>query len=163
MVRESTSQLASVSPCYLTSDVKRPFLREARSPNRTEHTRYGENTSCIEVRSARGTLVVLDCRTGAHSLGQHPMSTSAKGLRGHILNQSSLCAVLRPLLCRQSLGEIRPTDTGRSVLLDVSNGSMAAGLRKDAATNCTRWLLPGLIHCCGMKAGGVAHNPTEQE
>jgi hypothetical protein len=92
----NTSQLASVSPCYSTSDVKRPFLREARSPNRTEHTRYGENTSCIEVRSVRGTLVVLDCGTGAHSLGQHPMSTSAKGLRGHILNQSSLCAVLRP-------------------------------------------------------------------
>ena len=164
MVRKSTSQLASVSPCYLTSDVKRPFLREARSPNRTEHTRYGENTSCIEVRSARGTLVVLDCGTGAHSLGQHPMSTSAKGLRGHILNQSSLCAVLRPAFCaRQSLEEIRPTDTRWSVLLDVSNGSMAAGPRKDAATNCIRWFLSGLIHCCGMKAGSVTHNPTEQE
>ena len=59
--------------------------------------------------------------------------------------------------------EIRPTDTGWSVLLDVSNGSMAAGLRKDAATNCIRWFLSGLIHCCGMKAGSVTHNPTEQE
>ena len=47
--------------------------------------RYGGNTSCIEVRSARGTLVIIDCGTGAHPLGQHLLSTSAKGLRGHIL------------------------------------------------------------------------------
>jgi phosphoribosyl 1,2-cyclic phosphodiesterase/CheY-like chemotaxis protein len=47
--------------------------------------RYGGNTSCIEVRSARGTLVVVDCGTGGHSLGQKLMSGGAKGLRGHIL------------------------------------------------------------------------------
>jgi phosphoribosyl 1,2-cyclic phosphodiesterase/CheY-like chemotaxis protein len=47
--------------------------------------RYGGNTSCIEVRSARGTLVVLDCGTGAHSLGQNLISVGAQGLRGHIL------------------------------------------------------------------------------
>src|SRR5215467_10875973 len=47
--------------------------------------RYGGNTSCIEMRSARGTLVIIDCGTGAHSLGQNLMSTGAKGLRGHIL------------------------------------------------------------------------------
>jgi phosphoribosyl 1,2-cyclic phosphodiesterase/CheY-like chemotaxis protein len=47
--------------------------------------RYGGNTSCIEVRSALGTLVIIDCGTGAHSLGQNLMSTGAKGLRGHIL------------------------------------------------------------------------------
>ena len=47
--------------------------------------RYGGNTSCIEVRSARGTLVVLDCGTGAHSLGQKLMSAGLKGMRGHIL------------------------------------------------------------------------------
>jgi phosphoribosyl 1,2-cyclic phosphodiesterase/CheY-like chemotaxis protein len=47
--------------------------------------RYGGNTSCIEVRSARGTLVVIDCGTGAHSLGQNLMSSGADGLRGHIL------------------------------------------------------------------------------
>src|ERR1700675_2198943 len=32
--------------------------------------RYGGNTSCVEVRSSRGTLVVIDCGTGAHALGQ---------------------------------------------------------------------------------------------
>jgi hypothetical protein len=26
--------------------------------------RYGGNTSCVEVRSARGTLVIVDCGTG---------------------------------------------------------------------------------------------------
>jgi phosphoribosyl 1,2-cyclic phosphodiesterase/DNA-binding response OmpR family regulator len=47
--------------------------------------RYGGNTSCIETRSRRGTLVILDCGTGAHALGQKLMSAGAKGLRGHIL------------------------------------------------------------------------------
>ena len=32
--------------------------------------RYGGNTSCVAVRSASGTLLVLDCGTGAHGLGQ---------------------------------------------------------------------------------------------
>ena len=47
--------------------------------------RYGGNTSCIEVRSARETLVIVDCGTGGHSLGQKLMSAAVKGLRGHIL------------------------------------------------------------------------------
>ena len=48
-------------------------------------THYGGNTSCIELRSACGTLVILDCGTGAHSLGQHLLTTGGPGLRGHIL------------------------------------------------------------------------------
>ena len=47
--------------------------------------RYGGNTSCIEIRSARETLVIVDCGTGGHSLGQRLMSAAVKGLRGHIL------------------------------------------------------------------------------
>ena len=47
--------------------------------------RYGGNTSCIEVRSWRGTHVIVDCGTGGHPLGQKLMSASPKGLRGHIL------------------------------------------------------------------------------
>ena len=47
--------------------------------------RYGGNTSCIEVRSARGTLVIIDCGTGGHALGQSLMSAGSGGLRGHIL------------------------------------------------------------------------------
>jgi phosphoribosyl 1,2-cyclic phosphodiesterase len=50
--------------------------------------RYGGNTSCIEVRSAAGTLVVLDCGTGSFGLGQAlAAETQAKAtpLHGHIL------------------------------------------------------------------------------
>jgi phosphoribosyl 1,2-cyclic phosphodiesterase/CheY-like chemotaxis protein len=47
--------------------------------------RYGGNTSCIEVRTARDTLLVVDCGTGAHALGQKLMSAGPKGSRGHIL------------------------------------------------------------------------------
>jgi phosphoribosyl 1,2-cyclic phosphodiesterase len=47
--------------------------------------RYGGNTPCIEVRSARGTLAILDSGTGLHSLGQSLMASGAKGIRGHIL------------------------------------------------------------------------------
>ena len=47
--------------------------------------RYGGNTSCVEVRSARGTLAVLDCGTGAHALGQKLVARGANGLRGNLL------------------------------------------------------------------------------
>jgi ribonuclease BN (tRNA processing enzyme)/DNA-binding response OmpR family regulator len=46
--------------------------------------RYGGNTSCVEVRSASGTLLVLDCGTGAHDLGQR-LAAEGTPLRGHIL------------------------------------------------------------------------------
>ncbi|MEH3144711.1 MAG: MBL fold metallo-hydrolase [Methylobacterium frigidaeris] len=46
--------------------------------------RYGGNTSCVAVRSRRGTLVVLDIGTGAYALGR---DLTAQGLagRGHLL------------------------------------------------------------------------------
>ena len=47
--------------------------------------RYGGNTSCVEVRSAAGTLVVLDCGTGSHGLGQALMATGSQPVHGHIL------------------------------------------------------------------------------
>jgi phosphoribosyl 1,2-cyclic phosphodiesterase len=48
--------------------------------------RYGGNTSCVQIVSAAGTLVVLDCGTGAHGLGQH-LEHGAAGapIDGHIL------------------------------------------------------------------------------
>lgn len=50
------------------------------------HTaRYGGNTLCHEVRSAGGTLVILDVGTGAHALGQKLVASRPTGLRGHIL------------------------------------------------------------------------------
>ncbi|MEP7207428.1 MAG: GAF domain-containing protein [Casimicrobiaceae bacterium] len=47
--------------------------------------RYGGNTSCVEVRSNSGTLVVLDCGTGAHPLGQALLEQPGGGSRGHLL------------------------------------------------------------------------------
>ncbi len=47
--------------------------------------KYGGNTSCVELRSVADTLVVLDCGTGAHGLGQALLASSRGPLRGYIL------------------------------------------------------------------------------
>lgn len=47
--------------------------------------RYGGNTSCVEVRSDRGTLIVIDCGTGAYALGEHLLAQGSAPLHGHIL------------------------------------------------------------------------------
>jgi phosphoribosyl 1,2-cyclic phosphodiesterase/DNA-binding response OmpR family regulator len=47
--------------------------------------RYGGNTSCVEVRSKAGTLLVLDCGTGAHGLGQALVAARTAPYRGHML------------------------------------------------------------------------------
>jgi phosphoribosyl 1,2-cyclic phosphodiesterase len=41
--------------------------------------RFGGNTACVEVRSAAGTLVVIDCGTGARQLGQQLVAEAASG------------------------------------------------------------------------------------
>jgi len=46
--------------------------------------RYGGNTSCFAVRSAGGTLIVLDMGTGAYALGRE-LAASGNPVRGHIL------------------------------------------------------------------------------
>ncbi len=47
--------------------------------------RYGGNTSCVEVRAADGTLIILDCGTGAHELGQRLASEAPGTLRASLL------------------------------------------------------------------------------
>ena len=47
-------------------------------------TRYGGNTSCVEIRAADGTVIILDCGTGARELGQHLLQTTAQPLRLHL-------------------------------------------------------------------------------
>jgi phosphoribosyl 1,2-cyclic phosphodiesterase/CheY-like chemotaxis protein len=47
--------------------------------------RYGGNTSCVEVRSQAGTLLILDCGTGAHGLGHALVEARTAPYRGHIL------------------------------------------------------------------------------
>src|SRR5205807_129875 len=46
--------------------------------------RYGGNTSCTEVQADDGTLIVLDCGTGAQALGQAIVAAGAAGA-GHLL------------------------------------------------------------------------------
>src|SRR5690242_3741384 len=45
--------------------------------------RYGGNTSCVEVQCSDGTLLVLDCGTGAWGLGR--ALAHQGGQRGHLL------------------------------------------------------------------------------
>ena len=48
--------------------------------------RYGGNTSCVEMRSDAGTLVVVDCGTGAHDLGRHLLEEAGEApVDGNIL------------------------------------------------------------------------------
>ena len=46
--------------------------------------RYGGNTSCVEVRTAGGTLIVLDCGSGAYGLGQALLAEAAGPRHGHL-------------------------------------------------------------------------------
>ena len=47
--------------------------------------RFGGNTCCVELRSEAGTLIVLDCGSGAHVLGANLVDQTAGPLAGHIL------------------------------------------------------------------------------
>lgn len=49
------------------------------------NVKYGGNTSCVQVTSATGTLLVLDCGTGIHDLGRALMAGGKKPIRGSIL------------------------------------------------------------------------------
>lgn len=46
---------------------------------------YGGNTSCVEVQTTAGTLVIIDCGSGLHGLGQALMAASTPSLKGYIL------------------------------------------------------------------------------
>ena len=46
--------------------------------------RFGGNTSCVELRAPDGTLIVLDCGTGARELGLHLLQTMPQPLRLHL-------------------------------------------------------------------------------
>jgi phosphoribosyl 1,2-cyclic phosphodiesterase/DNA-binding response OmpR family regulator len=46
--------------------------------------RYGGNTSCVEVRSDSGEVILVDCGTGAHAFGK-ALAEQGKACSGHIL------------------------------------------------------------------------------
>jgi len=47
--------------------------------------RYGGNTACVEVRTDDGTLIILDCGTGARGLGQALLASGERPVKGHLL------------------------------------------------------------------------------
>jgi DNA-binding response OmpR family regulator/ribonuclease BN (tRNA processing enzyme) len=47
--------------------------------------RYGGHTSCVELRTSAGTVVVLDCGTGAFDLGRALVKAKPEALRGYLL------------------------------------------------------------------------------
>ena len=47
--------------------------------------RYGGNTPCVEVRTDSGVLIVLDCGSGAHALGQALLAEPNAPRHGHVL------------------------------------------------------------------------------
>jgi phosphoribosyl 1,2-cyclic phosphodiesterase/CheY-like chemotaxis protein len=47
--------------------------------------RYGGNTLCHEIRTARGTLVIIDCGSGLHDLGLKLLHSGTRSLAGHVL------------------------------------------------------------------------------
>ena len=47
--------------------------------------RYGGNTSCAEITTPGGALIIIDCGTGIRQLGQHLLATKPPPLSGHIL------------------------------------------------------------------------------
>ncbi|MBI4635935.1 MAG: cyclic nucleotide-binding domain-containing protein, partial [Candidatus Rokubacteria bacterium] len=53
----------------------------APGPNTTA---FGGNTSCVEVRTSDGMVIVLDCGTGARELGLHLAKTMSHPLRLHL-------------------------------------------------------------------------------
>ena len=46
--------------------------------------RFGGNTSCVEVRASDGTVIILDCGTGARELGMHLVQTMPQPIRLHL-------------------------------------------------------------------------------
>ena len=47
--------------------------------------RYGGNTSCVSIRTDGGTLIVIDCGTGARALGRHLLAEAGdQTVDGHI-------------------------------------------------------------------------------
>ena len=61
--------------------------------------RYGGNTSCVEVGMADGTLIVFDCGTGAHGMGQALLASGKRPIDGHLaqlVDQHSQLTVLAP-------------------------------------------------------------------
>ena len=47
-------------------------------------TKYGGNTSCVEIRPSDDSVIILDCGTGIRELGQHLMRSTSQPFRLHV-------------------------------------------------------------------------------
>src|SRR5882724_3500787 len=83
--------------------------------------RYGGNTSCVEVRTADGTLIVLDCGTGAHRLGL-ALASNGRPVRGHLLERT-LAGQMEYTYFPVTLGQLGATIRYH----DLTEGSFAIG------------------------------------
>lgn len=90
--------------------------------------RYGGNTSCVQVETASGTQIVLDCGTGAHGLGLDLLSSGKK--RGHLLISHTHWDHIQgfpfftPLFIPGNEWDIYAPGPGGSGLEDVLRGQM---------------------------------------
>ncbi len=75
---------ASSMPYYVPMRVRFWGTRGSIASAGPDTVRYGGNTSCVELRTRDGTLVVLDAGTGIRALGDALLAEKRDGLRGHI-------------------------------------------------------------------------------
>ncbi len=66
---------------------------------------FGGNTSCVELTTANGDLLIFDCGTGAHRLAAELMAQGKKAINSNILlgHTHSRLSVLQPGLCQREL------------------------------------------------------------
>ena len=70
---------------------------------------FGGNTSCVELTTANGDLLIFDCGTGARGLAAELMAQGKKGdqrehsPRTYALGSHSGLSVLHPGLCQREL------------------------------------------------------------
>ena len=75
--------------------------------------RYGGSTLCIEVLTEAGTLIVIDCGSGGHGLGQS-LQGAGRGGRGHLLISHTGVVTLSKR--RREAGLLCGTSSGRDDL-----------------------------------------------
>ena len=70
---------------------------------------FGGNTSCVELTTANGDLLIFDCGTGAHRLAAELMAQGKRAINGehsprtYALGSHSRLSVLQPGLCQREL------------------------------------------------------------